>query len=260
MIPSRNPIFRAIIQAAAGLCCCLAFFGAAPAEAEDALMPLRVFVETNRQPFSFRTPTGVLAGFDVSIAHALCREMRRPCLVSSRSLPLALEELQEGSVDMIVAGLVPTPQLRERFDFSERYYRAGSVFIGKKGMHSLAGARFGALTGSSQMDYLRARSDMLSLRGSMSQDALWTMLESGSIDAVLVDNLLAFAFLLSPAGAAYDTIGPSLSPDIVPGTHHIAVKKGDSQLQQAINKALETLRRNGQYLALSYKYFALDID
>jgi len=240
-----------------GMFCC---GPAAPARADFDATPLRILVEEDRPPFAFRTPTGVLAGFDVSIAGSICREMQRPCMVTSRALPAALEDLKRGDVDMIVAGLVPSPQLRASFDFSERYYRAGSVFVGRKGTGSLARARFGALADSPQMDYLRARPDILSIKGSSSQNVLWIMLETGSVDAVLVDNLLAFAFLLSPVGAAYDTIGPSLSPEIVPGTHHVAVRKGDARLLEAVNRALEGLRRDGQFLALGYKYFTLDID
>ena len=256
MIDLRSRI-PTVMLVCIGLLC---FACAGTARADFDATPLRILVEDDRHPFAFRTPTGVLAGFDVSIAGSICREMERPCLITSRTLPGALEELKQGDVDMIVAGLVPSPKLRTTFDFSERYYRAGSVFVGRKGAGSLAGARFGALTDSPQMDYLRARPDILSLRGSTNQNVLWIMLEAGSIDAVLVDNLLAFSFLLSPAGAAYDTIGPSLSPETVPGTHHIAVRKGDARLREAVNRALEGMRRNGQYLALSYKYFTLDID
>ncbi len=132
--------------------------------------------------------------------------------------------------------------------------------MAKKGTETLAGARFGVLTDSPQHTYLHSRPDMSALRSSSSQSTLWTLLSSGSIDAVLVDNLLAFAFLLSKEGKEYDSLGPALSLDTVPGTHHIAIGKGNKTLRQALDKALQALRRNGQYIALSYRYFAFDID
>ncbi len=106
-------IFGVLLAFALGPC--------AAAGSQDG-MPLRIVVESMRPPFAFRTPTGVLAGFDVAIAGALCREMRRPCLITARPLSRALKELETGAIDMVVAGLVPTPDLLKRFDFTERYY------------------------------------------------------------------------------------------------------------------------------------------
>ncbi len=223
--------------------------------------PLRIVVEPGRPPFAQRSATGVLTGFDVAIARALCREMGRPCQLVARPLAEALDALEQGEADLIIAGLVPTPELLSRFEFSDRYYRAASVFVALAGTENLAGKRVGVLANSPQYGYVsRPGQPFASVRSSSSVQSLWAMLVSGSVDAVLVDNLLAYGFLLSPEGKPYDFAGPPVSSEELSGSYHIAVGKDRKDLLAATNQALMALRRNGGYIAISYKYFGIDID
>ena len=63
------------------LCCGLMLLPGI-ALASTTPLPLRVAVTTERPPFAFRTETGVLTGFDVAVARALCHALERPCLVA----------------------------------------------------------------------------------------------------------------------------------------------------------------------------------
>ena len=247
----------------AQLCClalgCLLLTPGTVMAAEEP--PLRILVEPNRPPFSGRAPSGVPVGFDVSIAQALCAEMNRSCLITTRPLFSALEELAASNADLIVAGIVPTPELRDRFDFSDRYYQTTSVFVAAEGTDYLSGKRIGALTGSQQYRYAsRKDQTFASVHNSSSVQSLWAMLASRAVDAVLMDNLLAYGFLLSPQGRSFDFAGPLLSDKDLAGSHHIALPKGQHALREAVNQALLALRRNGTFIAISYRYFKIDID
>lgn len=228
--------------------------------AAEATAPLRIVVEAGRPPFSERSPSGVLVGFDVSIAQALCREIGRPCLIVARPLAVAMETLQNGDADLFVAGLMPTAALREHFDFSDRYYRAASIYVGLSGTNSLKNKTVGVLTDSAQHAHVASEGQPFSsVRCSSSVESLWLMLLSGSVDVVLVDNLVAYGFLLSLRGRHYDFVGQPLVYENLAGSHHIALLKGQSALRDAVNQALLALRRNGEFIGISYKHFGIDI-
>lgn len=227
-------------------------------------LSLRVAVAPSRPPFSFRTETGVLSGFDVSLAQAVCHELRRACLVTSLPTDQALEGLAAGDLDMVVAGIVATPEVTDRAALSEPYYRTRSVFVARADRAADARHAFGRVgsqTGSLQYAYLaRATSLPALLLTSSSLNTLWAMLRSGTADAVLVDSLLGYAFLMSPEGRAFDTVGVPLPFDQVPGEFHIALPRKQYKLIRDVNQALQTIKRNGVYLSLSSRYFSIDID
>lgn len=231
--------------------------------ASDALS-LRVAVAPSRPPFSFRTETGVLSGFDVSLAQAICHELRRACLVTGLPTDQALNGLAAGELDMVVAGIVATPDVTDRVALSEPYYRTRSVFVARAGRAASARHTFnhvGSQTGSLQYAYLaRATSPPPLLLTSSSLNTLWAMLRSGTVDAVLADSLLGYAFLMSPEGRAFDTVGAPLPFDQIPGAFHIALPQKRYKLIRDVNQALQTIKRNGVYLSLSSRYFSIDID
>ena len=232
--------------------------------ATDELLSVRVAVAPSRPPFSFRTETGVLAGFDVSIAQAICAELQRPCMITSLPPAQALDELAARHLDMVIAGLTDTPETAPKAVFSDPYYRTRSVFIARRQHgrnNSVSFKRVGAQTGSAQYSYLKAIVPAsTSILTSSTLAALWEMLYSGVTDVVLVDSLLGYSFLLSPQGASFDTVGLPLSFDQLPGAFRIALPKGQEALLQDVNRALRAIRRNGTYTTLSSRYFSIDIN
>jgi ABC-type amino acid transport substrate-binding protein len=88
------------------------------AQAED----MRIGVEGAYPPFSEKTASGELIGFDIDIANALCEEMKVTCTMVEQDWDGMIPALQAKKFDAIVASMSITPDRKKVVDFSNKYY------------------------------------------------------------------------------------------------------------------------------------------
>ncbi len=239
----------------------LAFTTAAPA----AEAPLRVAVDAQYPPFGYIGDDGVLAGFDVDIAKALCAELKRECAITGVPFDDILPGIVRGDVDIAVAGLGRTPERENMVDFTNRYYRSHSIFIEAEGTDAaisaegLAGKSIGVLSGSAQEEYLRRAFPTSTVTPHPTLEEIMTDLKAGKTYVALVEGLPGFAYLKTPEGGGLETVGPPIQEPMLAGPSAIAVSKKLPQLTQSLNEAIETIRRNGEYARINRKYFDFNI-
>jgi ABC-type amino acid transport substrate-binding protein len=84
---------------------------------------------------------------------------------------------------------------------------------------------------------------------------------AGRIDLLLADSVvLSEGFLKTPDGKAFEFVGPDFTDKKWFGDGAgIAVRKGDKELREAINKAIAQIRGDGTYKKINDKYFAFDV-
>ena len=93
------------------------------------------------------------------------------------------------------------------------------------------------------------------------QEAALQDLIAGNIDLVLGNSVsLAQSFLNTDRGKDYEFAGPAFTdPDILGVGAGIAVRKDETALLDAFNKALRQIRADGTFKQINDKYFAFDI-
>lgn len=79
------------------------------------------------------------------------------------------------------------------------------------------------------------------------------------MDAVLVDAVASYDFLKSEAGRDFGMLGDPLQINDVLSLARIGVRKGERKLTEALNKALMTMRVNGEYNHITRTYFPFNI-
>ena len=230
---------------------------------KDEHPPLRVAVDAPYPPFAMVDKRGNLSGFDVDIANALCAELKRTCVIKSVPFDRILPAIVAGEYDIAIAGMGVTPERQQLVDFTDRYFRSLSIFIEKKGTVPPAdfkGMRIGAQSGTLQEEYLRKNfGDSITLVTKTSHEEALRMLKNGQLDLVLVDGLPGYAYLKSEDGDGLETVeAPVVSSDIQDSSC-IAVSKKQPELRDAINKAIQSLRRSGEYGRINRKYFDFNI-
>jgi polar amino acid transport system substrate-binding protein len=98
--------------------------------------------------------------------------------------------------------------------------------------------------------------DIVEIKRYDTQENAFLELDSGRIDAVLADMLVAYEWLNSDAGSAYEFKGEAVySGDKIA----IAVKEGNDELRKEFNKAIKAIRKDGTYQEINEKYFPFDI-
>ncbi len=86
-------------------------------------------------------------------------------------------------------------------------------------------------------------------------------LASGRLDLVIADSVvLSDGFLKTEQGKDFDFTGPDFVDKQWFGDGvGIAVRKEDKELVELLNKAILTIRANGEYQKINAKYFDFDV-
>ncbi|WP_415772088.1 transporter substrate-binding domain-containing protein [Pseudomonas sp. LB3P38] len=92
---------------------------------------LRIALEANTPPFNFKED-GKLTGFEVELGQLLANELDvRADFVVTDSSDL-LQGVETGKYDVAINHIAVTPELKDRFDFSEPYIHADAQLIAQK--------------------------------------------------------------------------------------------------------------------------------
>ena len=233
---------------------------------KDEQPPLRVAVDAPYPPFAMLDKRGNLSGFDVDIANALCAELKRTCVIKAVPFDDIIPAIVAGDIDIGIAGMGPSEERRKLVDFTDKYFRSLSIYIEKKGSAlsvtpaGLKGLRIGVQSGTMQDGYLKkhfnATSTIISVENH--EDVL-SMLSKGELDLALVDGLAGYAYLKTPAGEGLETAGGPLETDDIMNASCIAVSKKQPELREAINMAIQAIRRSGEYGKINRRYFDFNI-
>jgi polar amino acid transport system substrate-binding protein len=198
-------------------------------------------------PYAFQNPMDPnhLIGFEVELADALAQKMdlkARPVLGQWESL---LELLGRGDFDVALNGIEVSDEKKRICQLSHPYYVAPEQLTIRRGdaaaprtLESLKGRRAGTLPGSLAERILKRAGAEVSTYES-GQDAIYSDLKLGRIDAVLLDE---------PATTYYGAVEPDL--EVVPGDfgevrYAVAVRLGDDALLAAVNDKLDALGKDG---------------
>lgn len=235
-----------------------AFAGSAQAQMEGATV--RIATEGAYPPFNATSPSGELIGFDVEIANALCAVMKANCEIVAQDWDGIIPGLIANKYDAIIASMSITEERKKTVSFTGRYYSNYLRLIAPEGgdvegSSDLAGKTVGAqrATVSAQWaeDNLGRRSDVKLYD---TQTAAYADLKAGRLDALVSDVYPAYDWLQGEPGFAF--VGERIDIDDLIG---VAVRQDDNKLREALDKAIMTIRENGEYARINAKYFPFDI-
>ncbi len=230
----------------------------------DAVQAIRFITTDDFPPFDFLDENGHLTGFNVDLARAICAELQINCTIQARQWDELTDRLADKSADAVIAGIAITAETRKTLDFSDVYMRTPARFVVRTadrawvpGEAGLAGKTVGVVAGSAHEAYLKAVLPGVALKAYPSADAARAALKDGAIDAHFGDGLQLSFWLQSEAAAGCCAFagGPYLEPAYFGQGYAIAVGKGQSDLRNAINAALQAIYEKGVFAELYLKYF-----
>ncbi|ABZ82808.1 amino acid abc transporter, amino acid-binding protein, putative [Heliomicrobium modesticaldum Ice1] len=245
---------------AAGLLVSLAGCGGnAPATTATAKKKIVVGTEATYRPFEWKDEQGEIIGFDVDLAREIGKEIGVEVEIKNTPFDNLIAELQNQSIDMIASAMTITEKRKESIGFSKPYYDSVQAIIVKEGspiktLADLKDKNVGVQNGTTGMGVaeklLGERSTRIK-RFETLPDALNTLRIDG-LDAVIADKPVAQNYLVNNPDAKLLILeDTSLEKE----QFGFAVRKGDRELQQQINDALDKLEKNGKIKELSLKYF-----
>lgn len=197
-------------------------------------------------PLSVYGQEGRLSAFSVELLFAIARNER---LVVKAQQATRLEELLEDNIiDGALVGWTPTTKLKERYLFSEPYYRYGAVFVMRKGetvssLQQLEGKTIAVRHGSPILLLGTFDSTIYAVPYQNAFIALQQLVED-KVDGVLIDDLFAYLYYGAGYLSKIHIVGPLLTSD---GLRLMVRKDVGEGLVRAFNKGLQALKESGQY-------------
>lgn len=237
--------------------------GAAQAET----MSIKIGTEGAYPPFNNLEADGSLVGFDIDIAQALCDEMGAECEFVTQDWDGIIPALLDGKFDAIIASMSITEERKERVDFTNKYYNTPPAIAVPKDSDiteatdaGLDGKMIGAQSSTTHSNYAEEKLSSAELKLYPTPDEYKLDIVNGRIDAIIDDVVVLSEWLETEDGACCKILD-TLTPDLVingPGAG-IALRKGEDELREKFNAAIEAIRANGVYEEINAKYFDFDV-
>jgi len=192
-------------------------------------------------------------GIDVEIADAIAKELGKELEIVDMEFDSIITSVDQGEVDFGMAGMTVTEERLKEVDFSDSYATGVQSVIVSEGstiatLDDLSGKKIGVQLGTTGDIYsCDDFGEENVTKYGKGADAV-IALKGGDVDAVIIDNEPAKAFVAENEGLKI------LDTDYAIEDYAIAVKKGNSELLDKINAALEKLTADGKIDEIISKY------
>lgn len=242
--------------------------GEAAETSEPRRVVIRFLTEGEFPPFNYFDDEGVLSGFNIDLARAICLEVNAACDIKVRPWEDLLGAMRRGEADAVIAAHRVTAGGLADVEFSDRYFYTPGRFAGKTGEapsemkpDDLDGVIIGVAKGTAHEAFVRAfyRDSKVVLfeNPELAREAL----QQGTVD-VIFDDAISLAFWLNGSlsrqccefrGQAF------LEPKYFGDGLAIALPKSDTQIKVLINDALKRVRQSGRLQEIVERYFPVRI-
>jgi polar amino acid transport system substrate-binding protein len=229
---------------------------------------IRFLTDSDFPPFEFYDEDGVLVGFNVDLARAICLELNTSCDIKARPWDELFAGLNSGEADAVIAAHKVTAGALKEVAFTKRYFHTPGRFAGRKDSpqvemtpSGLDGKRIAVARGTAHEAFLKTffRDSPLALyeNADLAREAL----AAGKADFIFDDGI-SLAFWLNGTLSRQCCEmrgGPFLEPKFFGDGIAIAVPKSDTQIRLLLNKGLDRVRASGRFEELVQRYFPVRI-
>ena len=221
--------------------------------------PGKLIMSTNAAfpPYEMTTDSGEFEGIDIETAQAIADKLGLELQIDDMDFDAALLAVQQGKSDMVMAGVTGTDERQNVMDFTDSYATGIQSIIVKEdsdiaSVDDLAGKKIGTQRGTT--GYLYCSDDFGDENVVAYDDGLTAvqMLNNGQVDCVVIDNAPAKEFIAANPGLKL------LDTAYVEESYAIGIGKGNTELKDAINTALEELKADGTLQAIVDKYITAE--
>ena len=210
-------------------------------------------------PYEMISDNGGFEGIDVEIATLIAQKLGLELVVDDMEFGSVITSVQGGKSDIAMAGLTVTEERKQNVDFTESYATGVQVIIVPEGsdiqtvddlannkMIGVQDGTTGYIYCSSPVEDGGYGEDHVTSypNGAMAIEAL----KGGKVDAVVIDNEPAKAFVQANAGLKI------LDTEYIVENYAIGISKDNNGLRDAVNNALKELIADGSVKLIVDKY------
>ncbi len=210
-------------------------------------------------PFEYQNEKKEVAGFDIDIVKAVAAKAGIQVKLTNTPWEGIFETLKNGERDIVVSAVTITPERQKTMDFSAPYFEAKQLIaVGSNSavskMADLKSKKVGVQTGTTGDEVVQKLQGKTSpnIKRFESTPLALKELMNGGVEAVVADNGVVVNFLANNKNIKLKTVDDSSFSKEYYG---IAVKKGNKELLDKINKGLAAIKADGTYQKIYKQYF-----
>lgn len=200
--------------------------------------------------------TGVIAsgddhivGFDIDLAKAVAKQLGVKLKIEELGFDALLGALKTGKIDMIISGMVNTPERAKQVDFSDPYmYGKNVMLINKKDatkytkdLNTFKGAKIAAQKQTTQEEAAQGVSGATTVSLQKTTDMV-LQLSQGTVQGAVLAEIIAKAY--AQQNPALKVIYPKFSVD--DGAASIAMTKNSPALKAQVNEVVNKVKNDGE--------------
>lgn len=211
---------------------------------------------------SFYDENETLTGFDVEVAREVGARLDLDVEFEIMNVDGMLTAVDTGRVDMAANDFATTKEREENYTFSDPYKYSYSTLVVRKSdlsgvetLEDLEGKINGGADTTVSSQIARHFGAEVKTYGNANNEAYLRDVSIGRTDVVVNDY-----FLIKFGVAAFPDLDIQMHPTLKfhPSTASLVVKKGETELVEAVNGAIEDMKADGTLKALSIEFYGED--
>lgn len=231
---------------------------------EDIQNAGKLVMATNAEfePFEFKDGDEVV-GIDIEISQKIAEKLGVELEVSDIAFDTLITALQSGKADIVAAGMTADEDRKKNVDFSDPYFNASQAIIVANDSDivsrtDLNGKTVGVQLGTTGDKYCTNEDGENDItvaevkRYSKGMEAVSDLI-AGRIDAVVIDNFPAEKLVEKNSDKV-----KKLDEALTSEEYAIAMPKGSTELQKAVNEVLKEMQDSGEMDEIVGKYISAE--
>lgn len=231
-------------------------------ESTDSKDTIKFGTNAEFPPFEYVTQDGVIGefdGIDIAIAKEIAEENGMEAQIENMEFDSLIVALQNGQVDAVIAGMTVTDERAEAVDFSTPYYTATQVMVVKDGSDitkasDMEGKKICVIQGYTGETCVKDLGyDYEAFK--KGTEAIMELVND-KCDVVVIDSATAQKYVADNDGLKIVEDNDAFDSE----EYAIAVQKGNTELLDKINTAIEKLISDGKVSEYAAKYTDADAE
>ncbi len=207
-------------------------------------------------PFEYVVSKGVIGefdGIDMAIAKQIGEDNNKEAKIENMEFDSLLVALDNGKIDAAIAGMTVTDERKEKVDFSEPYYNAKQVMIVKEDSNiakasDMSDKKIVVIQGYTGETCVKKLG--FSYQSFKKGTEAIMELVNGKCDVDVIDSATADKYVKDNKGLKVVEDNKEFENE----EYAIAVKKGNKELLDQINKTIKKMKEDGKINELAAKY------
>lgn len=214
-------------------------------------------------PYNFLNDKKEVDGYDADIAKNVAKKLGVQAEFITGEFSGLIEGLQKEKYDVLISQVTITEDRKKTMDFSNPYIKNSVNVVVKsdnntiKAVEDFKGKKIGIGLGTNDEKYLRdvAMPKVGSFEIATYNDVISSLMDLnvGRIDAT-INNIFALKPLMEKNKLNIKAVGAPIKEDFA----GVATRKNNTELVEAINKALNEMKTDGTLKEIHQKWFGVD--